>query len=151
MPESSETKDLKCGTCAWSVEDETGLGCLQHKDFDEPAPIVNSDEPACEKWEPMFTIEDCGSCGACCREGFDLLTVKDDDPFKELHPQLVQLREDGEFCVPRPDGICVALDGDGDAIPYRCRHYEDRPKNCGLFEVGGHGCLQARQRVGLSR
>jgi len=147
----SDGKDLKCGSCAWFVTDESGLGCLQHKEFEEPAPTVKSDELACEKWEPKFTIEDCGSCGACCREGFDLLSVTKDDPFKKLHPELVQLREDGEYCVPRPDGVCVALDGDGDAIPYRCRHYDERPKNCGLFEVGGHGCLHARRRVGLSR
>lgn len=146
----SETKDLKCRNCAWSVLEESSLVCLQHKEFDEAAPMVEADEQACEKWETEFTIEDCGSCGACCREGFDLLTVTEDDPFQQLYPELVQLRDDGEHCVPRPDGICVALDGDGDSTPYRCRYYDNRPKNCGLFEVGGHGCLQARQRVGLS-
>ena len=146
----SEADDLKCGNCAWAVSNEAGLVCLQHKEFDVAAPMVETNERACEKWETEFTIEDCGSCGACCRQGFDLLTVTADDPFKKLYPELVQLRDDGEHCVPRPDGICVALDGDGDSTPYRCRHYDNRPKNCGLFEVGGHGCLQARQRVGLS-
>ena len=148
---ASESGDLKCGSCAWAVAEESRLVCLQHKEFDEAGPPVEADEPSCEKWETRFTIEDCGSCGACCREGFDLLTVTAVDPFKELHPELVQLRDDGKHSVPRPNGVCVALDGDGDTTPYRCRHYENRPKNCGLFEVGGHGCMQARQRVGLSR
>lgn len=147
----SESNDLRCGNCAWSVLEDSCSACIQHKEFDEAAPSVEADEQACEKWEPEFTIEDCGSCGACCREGFDLLSVTKDDPFKQLHPELVQLREDGEYCVPRPNGVCVALDGDGDTEPYRCRDYQNRPKNCGLFEVGGTGCLQARQRVGLSR
>ncbi len=146
-----EASDLKCGDCAWAVSEESKLVCLQHKEFEEAAPAIEANEQACEKWETKFTIEDCGSCGACCREGFDLLTVAEDDSFKKLHPELVQLRDDGTHCVPRPDGVCVALDGDGDESPYRCRHYEDRPKNCGLFEVGGDGCLQARRRVGLSR
>jgi len=147
----SDSNELKCGDCAWSVAEGPKLVCLQHKEFDEAAPSVETEELGCEKWEPKFTIEDCGSCGACCREGFDLLTVKPDDPFKILHPELVQLRDDGEYGVPRPNGRCVALDGDGDVQPYRCRHYQNRPENCGLFEVGGIGCLQARRRVGLSR
>ncbi|WP_157665226.1 YkgJ family cysteine cluster protein [Mariniblastus fucicola] len=150
----SESDSLKCGTCAWaSSDDDAGsiLGCRQHKEFEQPAPAVKRDEHACEKWEPKFTIEDCGSCGACCREGFDILTVTDDDPFKRLHPELVQLRDDGEHGVPRPDGLCVALDGDGEASPYRCRHYDSRPRNCRDFEVGEDGCLLARRRVGLSR
>ena len=147
----SDANDQKCGDCAWSILEDSRLACRQHKGFDEAAPKVEATEQACEKWEPKFSIEDCGSCGACCREGFDLLTVTADDPFKQLHPELVQLRDDGSHCVPRPDGICVALDGDGATTPYRCRHYENRPKNCGHFEVGGDGCLQARRRVGLSR
>lgn len=147
----SDADELKCRECAWSSTDESGLVCIQHKEFDQEAPAVGPEEQACEKWEPKFTIDDCGSCGACCRQGFDLLSITADDPFKQLHPELVQLRDDGEFCVPRPNGLCVALDGDGDVTPYRCRHYDDRPTNCGLFEVGGYGCMQARQRVGLSR
>ena len=57
-----------------------------------------------------------------------------------------------EYIVPRPNGICVGLDGNGEAAnPYRCRHYETRPKNCADFEVAGDACLLARRRVGLSR
>ena len=128
------------------------LTCRQHQEAGEAAPVVDASERACERWEPRFDEQECGSCGACCREGFDVLTVAHDDPFRELHADLVQLRDDGQHCVPRPDGACVALEGSGDTVePYRCRVYETRPKNCGDFEVAGDACLLARRRVGLSR
>lgn len=148
----SESNTLKCGTCAWANSPDSTMACRQHKREDGTNAPVEADEQACERWEKEFSIDDCGFCGACCREGFDLLTVTDCDPFKKLYPELVQLRDDGQHCVPRPDGFCVALEGDGKvATPYRCRHYETRPRNCGEFEVGGDACLAARQRVGLSR
>jgi len=150
--------NLNCGSCAWAAVEQdiatsqTRLKCLQQKSPSGFSPEVDSDEQACQRWEPKFTIEDCGSCGACCRQGFNLLTVSSEDPFRKLHPELVQLRDDGEHCVPRPDGVCVALAGDGErGTPYRCRHYATRPENCAEFEVAGEACLQARRRVGLSR
>ena len=154
----AEDEDLKCGSCAWAIAKESSqsskaeLTCLQHKETSPRASAVDSSEKACERWERRFTIEDCGECGACCRQGFNLLTVAPTDPFLKLYPDLVQLRDDGEHCVGRPDGVCVALSGDGSqSNPYRCRHYADRPENCADFEVGGEACLQARRRVGLSK
>ena len=112
---------------------------------------VQGTEQGCERWERQLTAEDCGSCGACCRHGFDFVQVSARDPFVSLHPQLVQLK-DGTRIVPRPDGVCVALAGSGAAdAPLRCQHYETRPKNCRDFEIAGDACLQARRRVGLSR
>ncbi len=155
----AESKELTCGSCGWAFSGTAGdsgeskkprLRCRQHKEPGKPAPSVRADEPACERWEEKFAVEDCGACGACCREGFDVLTVSPRDPFRKLHPELVQLHE-GEHRVPRPDGSCVALDGDGASTPYRCRHYDTRPKNCADFEVAGDACLLARRRVGLSR
>ena len=146
----SKMEDLKCGTCGWAIAGKSGLSCRQHKPPGKRAPTVTENEQACERWEQKFDIEDCGTCGACCHRGFDVLAVTTRDPFKSLHPELVQLH-DGEYRVPRPDGACVALDGDGKAAPYRCRHYDTRPKNCRDFEVGGDACLIARRRVGLSR
>ena len=147
----SEDEDLQCGTCAWAFPSESGLCCRQHCIPGETAPEVAASERACRRWEPKFTIEDCGSCGACCRQGFEILEVTATDPFRELHPELVQL-QNGEHRVLRPNGVCVALQGNGDeATPYRCQHYETRPENCGDFEVGGDACLLARRRVGLSR
>ena len=154
----SGSDGLHCGSCAWAIPgkpDASGtprLSCRQHNLDENNLPTVNPNEQACERWEQKFAAEDCGSCGACCRQGFDLLTVSNRDPFRKSHPELVQLRDGGEYCVPRPDGVCVALDGDGaDANPYRCRHYDTRPKNCADFEVAGDACLLARRRVGLSR
>ena len=158
----SKSDQESCGTCAWLIESEPEdslaggqqhrLACRQHQEPGNVAPAVDACERACERWEPRFDEQECGSCGACCREGFDVLTVTDCDPFKKLHPELVQLREDGQHCVPRPEGVCVALEGCGSsADPYRCRVYETRPKNCGDFEVAGEACLLARRRVGLSR
>ncbi len=147
----SSSEDLRCGSCAWSVSGKSGLRCRQHKPPSRNAPTVCSDEQACERWEQKLTADDCAPCGACCREGFDLLAVSARDPFRKLHPELVQLHND-EHVVPRPGGTCVALDGDGTmATPYRCRHYDTRPKNCADFEVAGDACLLARRRVGLSR
>jgi hypothetical protein len=146
----SSSEDLRCGSCGWSVSGKSGLRCRQHKPPGKNAPAVRTDEQACERWERKFDAEDCAACGACCREGFDSVTVSARDPFKKLHPELVQLRN-GEHSVPRPGGTCVALDGDGTATPYRCRHYATRPKNCADFEVAGDACLLARRRVGLSR
>ncbi|MDG1872942.1 MAG: YkgJ family cysteine cluster protein [Mariniblastus sp.] len=147
---ASTSEDLFCHSCAWAISEESCLRCRQHKAPGEPAPKVNANEQACERWEKKFGIDDCGSCGACCREGFDLVAVATHDPFIKLHPDLVELRDD-EYRVPRPEGICVALKGDGTATPYRCRHYGSRPENCADFEVSGDACLLARRRVGLSR
>jgi len=147
----SGSEALRCGSCAWAISGKSGLRCRQHKSPGKIAPQVSSDEQACERWEQRLTAEDCGSCGACCRQGFDLVPVSARDPFRKLHPELVQLHN-GEHIVPRPGGTCVALDGDGAAAtPYRCRHYTSRPKNCVDFEVAGDACLLARRRVGLSR
>ena len=142
---------LTCGTCAWAAPQGSGLRCRQHKPPGKMAPVVRADERACERWERTLTADDCGTCGACCHRGFDLLAVSPRDPFTRLHPELVQLQQ-GEHVVPRPDGRCVALDGDGTTdAPWRCRHYATRPKNCQDFEVAGDACLLARRRVGLSR
>lgn len=141
-----------CRDCAWAIEDERGLSCRQHQAPEETAPPIVADERACERWEPTFGMDECGPCGACCREGFDILTVGPRDPFRQRHPELLQLRDDGRMCVPRPDGLCVALEGDGsEAKPYRCCCYATRPTDCRDFEVRGEACLLARRRVGLSR
>jgi hypothetical protein len=147
----SDSEALRCGSCAWAISGKSALRCRQHKAPGKTAPLVSFDEQACERWEPKLTTDDCATCGACCRQGFDMVSVSARDPFLKLHPELVQL-QNGEHIVPRPGGLCVALDGDGTAAtPYRCRHYATRPKNCQDFEVAGDACLLARRRVGLSR
>jgi hypothetical protein len=148
----NQDKNLRCGDCAWAIQSETGLNCRQHVDENDVLPEVDANEQACHRWEKRFSIDDCGSCGACCRQGFDVLGVAADDPFLKRHADLVQIRDDGEPSVPRPNGVCVALGGDGSLNgPYRCECYETRPRNCADFEVRGAACLVARRRVGLSR
>lgn len=147
----SQTENETCGTCAWAISGSSGLRCRQHRSPGKNAPAVQSSERGCERWEPQLKMENCGDCGACCRQGFDLVQVSARDPFVRQYPELVQLK-DGTHIVPRPNGLCVALTGDGTAAaPYRCQHYDSRPKNCRDFEVAGDACLQARRRVGLSR
>ena len=72
-------------------------------------------------------------------------------PMALAHPEWI--RHDGrKACLPRPDGLCVALEGDGsDRTPWRCRAYELRPRACSDLAPGSHACLVARRRTGLSR
>lgn len=147
----SRSPTQTCGTCAWAISGRNGLRCRQHRLPGMNAPVVQGTEQACERWEPQITADDCGSCGACCRQGFDFVQVSARDPFVSLHPELIQLK-DGQHIVPRPDGLCVALAGDGTTdSPFRCQHYDTRPRNCRDFEVAGDACMQARRRAGLSR
>jgi Fe-S-cluster containining protein len=76
--------------------------------------------------------------------------VRTREPFAKRHPELLAHDRHG-LHVPRPDGRCVALDGDGPDRPYRCRVYAERPRACADFEIAGDACLEARRRVGLSR
>ena len=41
--------------------------------------------------------------------------------------------------------LCIWYDG----ASGRCRHYDDRPRACRAFAVGGVDCLDARRRAGL--
>jgi Fe-S-cluster containining protein len=106
---------------------------------------------ACERFEPKLEASACGTCGACCREGFDLVPVRTREPMARLHADLCSSDRHG-LHVPRPSGRCTALDGSGEEqAPYRCRVYADRPHACAEFAVAGDACLQARRRVGASR
>jgi hypothetical protein len=143
-----------CGDCAWAFTagpSRKQLRCRQTRDAaSSRATPIDGAAHACDRWEPRQG-EPCADCGACCRRGFDLVPVRAREPMARLHPDLV--RKDGYgMHVPRPDGRCVALIGEGGAAaPYRCRVYADRPRACNEFEVFGDACLLARRRVGLSR
>jgi hypothetical protein len=144
-----------CGQCAWLFVAGPGRPaprCRQtRRAGSEPGVRVQSSDRACVRFEARFGAEECGRCGACCRQGFDLVPVRVRDPIRRRHPELVHSDRHG-LHVPRPDGRCLALDGAGDEIrPYRCRVYEDRPHACVEFEVTGDACLSARRRVALSR
>jgi len=145
---------LRCGDCAWFVAKPAQARgrCRQtKKGVDDRGSLVGREQPACERHEPTLDGDACGSCGACCRQGFDLVQVRPRDPIRRLHPELVIETRHG-LNVPRPGGLCVALVGTGSrSAPYRCRVYEDRPRACADFSLAGDACLLARRRTGLSR
>lgn len=146
-----DPKGNRCGDCAWAYTQRgKTLYCRRSKTSERGAVAVPAEEPACEGWEPRLTAEDCAPCGACCRQGFDLVQVRPREAFNKKHPELVSESSLGLY-VSRPDGRCRALRGDGESAPYRCAHYDDRPHSCAEFPVAGDACLLARRRVGLSR
>jgi hypothetical protein len=144
-----------CGDCAWLFEGGPGRAlsrCRQtRRGAKSPGLRVAASDRACVRWEPKLSADSCGSCGACCRQGFDLVPVRARDAIRLRHPELVHADRHG-LHIPRPGGRCLALVGDGGAgQAYRCSVYDDRPHACGAFEVGGDACLEARRRVALSR
>jgi Fe-S-cluster containining protein len=86
------------------------------------------------------------------------------DPVVWRQPEMI-VRRGYRFEMLRTDDRCAALEvdrsrsqtqpgdrsGTNEAAPhYRCRIYQDRPTTCREFAAGGHHCLHARRRVGLS-
>lgn len=143
--------DETCGGCAWRFVGGPGKAvdrCRRHRPGDAVAPRVDVDWPACPSWEPPLGADDCLACGACCRHGFDLVQVGAREPLVRARPDLV-VRDGFGWHIPRPDGRCRAL---GDARgPWPCTVYDQRPRSCRDFAVGGDACLEARRRVGASR
>lgn len=136
-----------CGTCAWS----SGGRCLQTFQPGKPGRKTDPAWPACVRWEPVLTDESCGACGACCREGYSLAPVKRGEPMRKAHPEWIRESPLGAH-LPRPDGRCVALAGDGSPdAPWRCRDYPARMRACSELATGSKACLIARRRTGLSR
>jgi hypothetical protein len=143
------SEQLRCGECAWARPRGGKLACRQCERVGRDALRVEPGTPACEHWEPRLDEASCESCGACCREGFDRVELRPRDTLRKLHPELVREDHWGVF-VPRPDGRCLGLVGDGKGAPFRCTVYANRPRSCREFEIGGAACLIARRRVGLS-
>ena len=125
-----------CGDCAWRTE--SGFCRQASSRF-----AVATDEPACVRHEPAL---DCGDCAACCRGAFDSVTVSPRDLVRRARPDLVVER--GSYReLARAGDRCAALYGSG---PYNCSIYEERPRTCRDFEIGGRHCLTARKRLGLT-
>lgn len=144
-----EDTALRCGTCAWFHRGSRGIFCRQAAREGRKSSLILREGVACERWETRLSPESCGTCGACCREGFDRVELRPSDRLATLKPELVATDRFGPF-LPRPGGKCVALRGDG-TTAYRCSIYSDRPRSCAEFEVGGEACLEARRRTGQSR
>jgi hypothetical protein len=144
-----ENESLRCGNCAWSHGRGKSLGCRQANRAGRSKVRVSAEMSACEHWEARLAPDSCKACGACCREGFDRVELRPSDSLKRVHPELVRQDSWGVF-IPRPDGRCLALSGDGETAAFRCNVYAERPHSCQKFEIGGSACLVARRRVGLS-
>lgn len=135
-----------CADCAWNRAGR----CLQATGPWSGVSRIPKDCPACSRWETRLRDEDCATCGACCREGYTLAPVKRGEAVLAAHPEWIS-GTGRNACLPRPNGRCVALDGQGTgAAPWRCRDYAVRPAACSDLEVNGAGCLEARRRTGLS-
>lgn len=144
-----DDRSLRCADCAWSHGRGRSLSCRQASRAGRAKLKLPVESSACEHWEPRLDPESCKTCGACCREGFDRVELRPSDSLKRVRPDLVREDSWGVF-VPRPDGRCLALRGDGKEEAYRCGVYANRPNSCQKFEIGGAACLVARRRVGLS-
>ncbi|TNF34556.1 MAG: YkgJ family cysteine cluster protein [Deltaproteobacteria bacterium] len=147
-------EDARCADCAWRFAAGPGYPvdrCRQHRDPGAPvAPRIDPDWRACARFEPPVRDADCADCGACCRQAFHLVPVSRRSPLLTSHRAWI-VRDAHGAHLPRPDGFCVALSrGPEDGPPYLCTVYDERPKSCRDFPVGGDHCLLARQRVGLS-
>jgi hypothetical protein len=140
----------RCADCAWCYADGALFRCRQTRvSARERGQRVIPAERGCVRFEATFEDEECGACGACCREAFDRVDVRKQDLIRKHHPELVACDGYGEH-VPRPGGRCVALTGDGASEHYRCRVYAERPRSCAEFAVRGDACLTARRRVSRS-
>jgi len=144
-----EDASLRCESCAWSHGRGKHLACRQASRAGRPKLRLARTTAACEHWEPRLEPDSCKTCGACCREGFDRVELRPSDSLKKVHPEMVREDSWGVF-IPRPDGRCLGLTGDGKATAFRCVVYTERPHSCQKFEIGGAACLVARRRVGLS-
>jgi hypothetical protein len=134
-----------CGGCAWRYQGAGGARCRQSAGTGDTGQRVDDTFPACARFEGAL---DCRACGACCREGFDQVTVGVREAVVWKQPDLV-VRRGPRFSLLRAGPRCAALTDEAPGR-YLCRIYEDRPQACREVMPGDHRCLSARQRVGLS-
>lgn len=139
--------DRTCDGCAWWSDSR----CAQVDGQADAVPSFGPTSPACARWEAKETIDDCITCGACCREGYTLAPVEADETIGSRHPGLITKDVDGNRHLARPGGLCVALDRSAGPARFPCTVYADRPRACADLLPGSHACLIARRRVGLSR
>jgi len=146
-----------CGACAWRYEHRGVARCRQADAKPEMERAggrrrVEIDDawPACERFEAAL---DCQTCGACCRAAYHSVEVSRRDPVVKARPDYIVDR--GTYLeIRRAGDRCSALCG-GDFTAetqtrFHCAIYDDRPKTCRDFTLGGVHCLTARRRVGLS-
>jgi hypothetical protein len=138
--------DQRCGSCAWRYGQPGQGRCRRSADLflDGNGQRVDDDYPACAGWEPAL---DCQRCAACCREGFDSVSVGVRETVVWKHPALVVRASPSRFGIARQAGRCAALVEDA---LFACSIYQDRPRTCREVNPGDRRCLLARRRVGLT-
>jgi hypothetical protein len=132
-----------CGGCVWRHQSGQGARCRQSAGADGNGHRIDDTFPACAHFERAL---ECQACGACCREGFDQVTVRMREAVVWRRPELV-VRRGHHFSLLRAGARCAALEQEGPR--YRCTIYEDRPQACHEVVPGDSRCLSARRRVGL--
>lgn len=133
-----------CADCSWGFADRQGQHCRHAPDLRLP-----KDAWACNRWEPAAELN-CLTCGACCREAYHAVEVSSREPVNKRHPELVVIHSTHRK-LRREGNRCAALSGGHTPHEaYACAIYEDRPRTCREFTLGGENCLDARRRVGLS-
>jgi len=133
----------RCGECAWRYQSAQGSRCRQSAGADGNGHRIDDSFPACARFEHAL---DCQACGACCREGFDQVTVRVREAVVWRRPEMV-VRRGHHFSLLRAGARCAALEQEGPR--YRCTIYQDRPQACHEVIPGDGRCLTARRRVGL--
>jgi Fe-S-cluster containining protein len=167
--ERAETDaERTCAKCAWYRASKNGRGrCLS------AGRQTRASEPACHLFEAEAQV-DCLTCGACCREAYQVVSVSRRDPAVKLHRSWLtessfgyDLLREGHRCKALSGGaplepLVPFLGGPGPAQqisppfltptaePFTCAIYPERPRTCRDFERLGEHCLTARRRVGLS-
>ncbi len=134
-----------CGTCVWRFEHRGASRC-RHAETK-----IEASWPGCERYEAAL---DCQTCGACCRAAYHSVEVSPRDPAVKAQPAYIvdrgnylELKRAGDRCAALEGGVSEA----GSATTrFRCVIYDDRPRTCRDFTLGGEHCLTARRRVGLT-
>jgi Fe-S-cluster containining protein len=154
LPAHAEPASGGCATCAWRYVG--GPGRRAERCRQAAGLRIELAWPACERYEPAASL-DCQTCGACCREAYGSVEVAARDPIRKRRPDFVvdrgtylEVRRAGDRCAALAGGETVAAPGGLTTTRYHCTIYDDRPKTCRDFTLGGEHCLTARQRVGLS-
>jgi hypothetical protein len=130
-----------CGECAWARLRGPGPKVLRCVAANNQR--INPEWKGCSNWEDSH---DCLDCAACCGPAYDAVEVAPRDPVRKKQPTWI-VAVDGRYQLKRrSDNHCSALLNDN-----CCQIYQDRPKCCRDFEVGGDNCLFARRRLGFTK
>jgi len=100
----------------------------------------------------VLTVLDCKECGKCC----DFLgwpPFEDENEIDNITDETLREKVKQDFQNPDRVGMPCTFYQKGtigeDGQSGNCGHYEDRPKVCREFEIGGGNCLWVRDNVEL--